>query len=186
MLLPQIVLSFAAPLASLFDPKGPQQLPLAPHLSRSSFTPLLPPAIPLAVKSVYVNAVLPTGGDQGSRGYLAGSWPRHWPVSYPGSAKSYNLGWSGMVNVDGKSYVFLGDPEIDFHGTKPPVATQTAFLYTASRSIFTFDAGGVDFNVTFFSPVTPHDLVRMSLPLSYMSVDVDPAALRKQIGRAHV
>ena len=177
MLIPQIVLSVVAPLSRILE--SSKQLPLRPHLVRSSFTPLLPPAIPLAVKSVYVNAVLPTGGDDGSGGYLAGSWPHHWPVSYPGSAKSYHLGWAGMIDVDGESYVFLGDPEVDSRHTKPQVATQTAFHFTASQSIFTFEAGGLDFNVTFLSPVTPHDLIRMSLPLSYMSVDVDPHGLRK-------
>ena len=177
MLIPQIVLSVVAPLSRILE--SSKQLPLRPHLVRSSFTPLLPPAIPLAVKSVYVNAVLPTGGDDGSGGYLAGSWPHHWPVSYPGSAKSYHLGWAGMIDVDGESYVFLGDPEVDSRHTKPQVATQTAFHFTASQSIFTFEAGGLDFNVTFLSPVTPYDLVRMSLPLSYMSVDADPHGLRK-------
>ncbi|KAK4694522.1 hypothetical protein P7C70_g8718, partial [Phenoliferia sp. Uapishka_3] len=185
MLIPQLVLSIASPLSSIFN-SPPHDLSASapsyahqPSSSRSTFSPLLPPAIPLAVKSVYLNAVLPTGGDDGSKGYLAGSWPHHWPVSYPGSDKAYHLGWSGMISVDGKAYVFLGDPEVDSKGYRPPVASQKAFHYTASTSVFAFEAGGIDFNVTFFSPVTPKDFLRQSLPLSYLSVDVDSRGLRK-------
>lgn len=182
MRLPQTVISLLTPLSSFYSPSNQQpsvvQSPLRHHpvtAGRSTFSPLLPPAIPLAVKSIYLNAWLPGGAG----GYLAGTWPKHWPVNHPDSAKGFALSWAGLIRVDGHSFVFLGDPEVDDRGTRPPVATQLAFHYTASQSIFSFEAGGVPFNVTFLSPVTPHDFKRMSLPLSYLSVDVDPAALRK-------
>ncbi|GAA5906567.1 hypothetical protein JCM5296_000291 [Sporobolomyces johnsonii] len=149
---------------------------------RSSFSPLLPPAIPLAVKSPYLNAWLSTGGDRGSRGYLAGNWAQHWPIHYPGSDKDYRLSWAGMISVDGTAYEFLGAPVSDLSASdvgKMHVARQIAFEYTATRSVFSFLAGGVAFNATFLSPVTPNDELRLSLPFSYLSVDVDPAALKK-------
>lgn len=50
---------------------------------------------------------------------------------------------------------------------------QTAFEYTSTRSIFTMDVNGqVEMTITFLSPVYPDDLLRASLPYSYMNVDV--------------
>ena len=46
---------------------------------------------------------------------------------------------------------------------------QTAFEYTSTRSIFTMSVGGsVQMKITFLSPVTPDELLRSSLPYSYM------------------
>ncbi|KAM0751572.1 glutaminase GtaA [Meredithblackwellia eburnea MCA 4105] len=186
MLVPQLLLSIAtSQWQSVYNYYNPSQRPVLLHHPAAdkapvgTFSPLLPPAIPLAVKSIYLNAHLTTGGDYGSHGQLPGNWPHHWPVQYPGSEKGYILGWAGIIQVDGSSFVFLGDPHIDSNGSKPPVATQTSFHYTASTSVFSFKAAQVHFNATFFSPVTPHDLKRMSLPLSYLSIDVDPRDLKK-------
>ena len=49
----------------------------------SSFSPARPPAIPLAVKSPYVNCWQQAGSDSenggpGNGGYLAGQWPTFW------------------------------------------------------------------------------------------------------------
>jgi hypothetical protein len=55
-----------------------------------------------------LNALLPTGGDGGSKGHLAGSWARHWPVHYPGSPRDYRLSWAGLIRIDGTTYEFLG------------------------------------------------------------------------------
>ena len=50
---------------------------------------------------------------------------------------------------------------------------QTAFEYTSTRSIFTMSVGGyVEMKITFLSPVTPDELLRSSLPYSYMEVEV--------------
>ncbi|GAA5859784.1 hypothetical protein JCM8547_007026 [Rhodosporidiobolus lusitaniae] len=139
----------------------------------SSFSPLLPPAIPLAVKSPYTSAWLSTGGENGSKGYLAGDWAQHWPVHYAGSQRDHRLSWAGLIQVDGRTFQFLGDP---LEGKSS--ARQTAFEYTATRSIFSFEAEGVRFNATFLSPVTPHDFVRQSLPFSYLAVDLDVESLK--------
>ncbi len=62
-------------------------LPLASLLSfshaASTFSPARPPAIPLAVKSPYVNCWQQAGSDAesggpGNGGYLAGQWPTFW------------------------------------------------------------------------------------------------------------
>lgn len=55
-------------------------------------------------------------------------------------------------------------------------ATQTAYEYTSTRSIFTFNVGGlVRMTVTFLSPITPDDLTRSSLPYTYLEVGVKSA-----------
>jgi uncharacterized protein (DUF608 family) len=50
---------------------------------------------------------------------------------------------------------------------------QTDFEYTSTRSIFTMNVDDkVQMKITFLSPVSPDDLLRSSLPYSYMDVEV--------------
>ena len=52
-------------------------------------------------------------------------------------------------------------------------ANQTSFKYTSTRSIFALNIDDLlEVKVTFLSPVTPDDLLRSSLPYSYMKVGV--------------
>tara|TARA_R110002060_G_scaffold47902_3_gene58912 strand:- start:381 stop:578 length:198 start_codon:yes stop_codon:yes gene_type:complete len=44
----------------------------------STFSPARPPAIPLAVKSPYLNLYQFAGSDGGNGGLLAGEWPSFW------------------------------------------------------------------------------------------------------------
>ncbi|KAI8956632.1 glutaminase GtaA [Daldinia sp. FL1419] len=125
----------------------------------SSFSPARPPAIPLAVKSPYLNSWLNVGSDGGNGGYLAGEWPKFW--------SQQNTGWAGFIRVDGKAYNWLGAP------TGADVVDQTEFSYTSTRSTFVMNVGGkVEMNITFLSPVTPSDLKRQSLVFSYLDVGV--------------
>ncbi len=57
-------------------------LGLCQHMSMavSTFSPARPPAIPLAVKSPYMNTYLFAGSDGGNGGYLAGQWPQFWAL----------------------------------------------------------------------------------------------------------
>ena len=70
--------------------------------------------------------------------------------------------------VDNASYAWMGaSPQLNVS------VQQTAFEYTSTRSIFTMDVDGkVEMKITFLSPVSPDDLVRSSLPYSYMDVAV--------------
>lgn len=47
----------------------------------STFSPARPPAIPLAVKSPYLNTYQDAGSDGGNGGYLAGQWPKFWALA---------------------------------------------------------------------------------------------------------
>lgn len=47
-------------------------------LAQSTFEPVRPPAVPLAVRSPYLNTWLDAPRDGEERGYLAGQYPRFW------------------------------------------------------------------------------------------------------------
>ncbi|KAL0261420.1 hypothetical protein SLS55_002850 [Diplodia seriata] len=130
--------------------------------SASTFNPARPPALPLAVKSPYLNTWLNAGSDGGNGGYLAGQWPVHW--------SNQITGWAGMIRVDGTAYKWMGDP---LAADGPAVVTQNSFEYTSTRSIFNMDVDGkVSMNITFLSPITPDDFQRQSLIFSYLNVEV--------------
>ncbi|KAF8213809.1 DUF1793-domain-containing protein [Mycena galopus ATCC 62051] len=121
-------------------------------------TPFSPPAIPLAVRSPYLNTWL----AQGEGTALNNAWATFWDGAV--------TAWVGFVNVDGESYSFLGTPSVA--GSSFTQATQKSFTLTSTQSIFVLSAGPVDVTVTFLSPVDATDLVRQSIPMSYMHVSV--------------
>ena len=56
------------------------------------------------------------------------------------------------------------------------LVNQVSFEYTATRSTFVMDVGGlVTMNITFLSPVNPTDSKRQSLTFSYVDVVVSSA-----------
>ncbi|KAJ7356633.1 hypothetical protein DFH08DRAFT_770718 [Mycena albidolilacea] len=121
-------------------------------------TPFNPPSIPLAVRSPYLNTWLP----QGQGVALNDAWPSFWAGRI--------TAWVGFVRVDGISYTFLGAPVVD--GANFTKATQKSFSFTSTQSTFVLSAGPVDVTATFLSPVEPTDLVKQSIPLSYLHVSV--------------
>ncbi|KAA8618543.1 glutaminase GtaA [Pyrenophora tritici-repentis] len=125
----------------------------------STFTPTRPPSLPLAVKSPYLSTWFPAGSNGGNGGYLPGQWPSFWTGQW--------LGWTGLIKVDGTTYLWMGAPK-DFNNK----ANQTSFEYTSTKSIFTMTAGNVELKVTFLSPLTPKDYKRQSLIFSYMDIEV--------------
>lgn len=93
------------------------------------------------------------------------------------------FGWSGYIRVDGSSFVWLGN--------LLPTTNLTNLAITPTRTIFTLQAGPMQLNVTFLSPIEvrrvsirkiktsliynlakPSDLVRQSLPFSFVYVEV--------------
>ncbi|KAJ3971497.1 hypothetical protein EV361DRAFT_799932 [Lentinula raphanica] len=119
-------------------------------------TPFNPPSIPLAVRTPYLSCWLP----QGSGAALNSVWPEFWTGSI--------LGWAGFVKVDGVAYSFLGAPAVS--GATFSQATQQSFSFTSTQSTFVLSAGPIDVTVKFLSPVEPTDLVKQSIPFSYMAV----------------
>ena len=146
---------------------------------KGSFTPIAPPSLPLAVKGPYISTWLPTGGnlnatppnDVGNGGLLAGQDPSFWTSSY-GATGDYRLGWHGFIRVDNVTYQWMGNA----FGTtvaKGQNAEQLSADYTSTKTTFKFKAGGVGFTVLFMTPVWPEDLVRQSIPLSYLNIEID-------------
>ncbi|KAF7299431.1 hypothetical protein MIND_00892900 [Mycena indigotica] len=118
-------------------------------------TPFNPSAIPLAVRSPYLNTWLAQGGNGRA---LSSTWPSFWT----GQA------CPRLAKIDGINYSWLGTPAVD--GVTYTRATQKSVTITATQSIFVLSAGPVDLTVTFLSPVEPNDLVKQSFPFSYVSV----------------
>lgn len=82
------------------------------------------------------------------------------------------MGWNGFIRIDNVTYQWMGKSfgETVRAGTN---AKQLAMTYTATRTIFQFQADAVLFNVTFMTPIWPHDYLRQSLPLSYLHFELD-------------
>ncbi len=123
-------------------------------VTASTFTPVRPPATPLAVRAPYL-----------STWQFADNLPGTWPTFWNGVVKAI----AGIARIDGNPYVFCGNPGSNNAPIAPPM-TQTALEVTPTRSIYTLQAGGVTLTVTFLSPVEATDLRRLSMPLSYIFV----------------
>ncbi|KAF9884633.1 hypothetical protein FE257_001386 [Aspergillus nanangensis] len=122
-----------------------------------TFSPLIPPSYPLAVRTPYLSAWLP--------GHMALNLPSSSPQFWFGN----NLTWSVIARVDGHPYTLFGvSNELD--GSEG--ATVIGGRFTSTHSIFTLTAGPRNFTLDFLSPVSPKNLLRQSLPLSYLTVMV--------------
>ncbi|KAI0278703.1 hypothetical protein BGY98DRAFT_505082 [Russula aff. rugulosa BPL654] len=115
------------------------------------------PIIPLAVRSPYLNCWLQYN-ETSSR-----SFGHTWPKT---SKLSQTLGWTVLVRVDDQTYSFLGDVDPNLiNGTVNP----NIIFVGPSSSILTGVAGPMEVNLTFLNPIEPQDLVKQSIPFSYMS-----------------
>ncbi|KAH8888530.1 glutaminase GtaA [Thozetella sp. PMI_491] len=126
------------------------------------YSPARPPSVPLAVRSPYLSAWSTTAGG----GTLNSNNVRFW--------NGDSLGWEGIVVVDGIAYEYLGTGSRNLP-VLPNVrsATPKNVRYDSQYSNFTFEAGGVKIAASFFSPVTPKDICRTSIPLSYLTTAVE-------------
>ena len=123
------------------------------------FDPVRPPAIPLAVKSPYLNTWLAADNT-------SGTWPTFWTGRITAML--------GLIRVDGESYLFIGS-EPALPSTLPyalPTMREISVEITATKSTFVLQNAGVELTLTFFSPIEPGDLTRQSRPLSYISSSV--------------
>ncbi|KIY43959.1 DUF1793-domain-containing protein [Fistulina hepatica ATCC 64428] len=122
-----------------------------------SYSPLLPPSYPLAVRNPYLSAWLP--------GNLAAN------LSFSSAQFWYgnDLGWSILARVNNQTYNVFGVPS-------PANETRSASLlsatYTSTHTVFTVAADTVNLTIDFFSPVDFSDYVRQSLPFSYLTISV--------------
>ncbi|RYP68049.1 hypothetical protein DL771_006890 [Monosporascus sp. 5C6A] len=127
-----------------------------------SYSPLRPPAIPLAVRSPYTSAWSATSGHS----TLNNLRPTFWPGD--------SVGWEGIVTIDEVSYEYMGAAVQDLPflpSFKAAVPQDVSF--DSQYSNFTFLAGPVSVTASFFSPVVPKDTCRSSIPLSYLTTTVE-------------
>lgn len=122
---------------------------LAPTIS-----PLRPPAVPLVVRGPYVNTW-----------QFSDSAPGTWPTFWTGGVKAI----TGMARIDGTAYAFFGAPPSSIVSQQ---MTQTQLEIMPTQSRYVFQAGGVTLYLTFLSPVEATDIQRLSMPLGYLSAQV--------------
>ncbi|KAF9071443.1 DUF1793-domain-containing protein [Rhodocollybia butyracea] len=119
-----------------------------------------PPAIPLAVRTPYLQAYLTHTSATSS----INNWPNFW-------TGNHTLGWSGLLRVDGTPYEWLGRAVEDgglSNKSQVTAAKIIGYQVTPTRTIISLTAGAIALNVTFLSPIEPTDLVKQSFPFTYI------------------
>jgi hypothetical protein len=74
----------------------------------------------------------------------------------------------GFIEVDGKTYRFLGLEPL-YNNVTTNAAAQQWVSVNATQTIYQFSCGGVDLTLTFTSPLLLSDLELLSRPVSYIS-----------------
>lgn len=101
--------------------------------------------------------------------WLPGNAAASLPSSSPQFWFGNELHWSVIARVGDQAYSLFGvsDTPDDVQA-----ATVTKAEYTSTHSVFTLEAGSKTFTLDFLSPVSPQNLLRQSLPFSYLTVSV--------------
>ncbi|KAJ5175815.1 uncharacterized protein N7482_001692 [Penicillium canariense] len=137
--------------ASLLSSFCGDQGPITHHPAR-------PPSYPLAVRNPYLSTWMPADRVEQLPYADAQFWAGH------------DLGWSVIVRVDGQVYSLMGVPDLEASTIRPAAVRRAEF--TSTHSLFDLTAGPVAFTLDFFSPVSPSNYLRQSLPFSYLTVQV--------------
>ncbi|QPC83390.1 DUF4965 domain-containing protein [Phototrophicus methaneseepsis] len=119
---------------------------------------LRPPAVPLVVNDPYMSVWSTTDT-------LTERWTSHWT----GTRQTL----FGMLRIDGQAYRFMG-LSTRHYGIDIPAMTQTSVEVLPTRTIYQFEAAGIQLALTFVTPLLPHDLDVMSRPVTYVDFDVEP------------
>lgn len=95
------------------------------------------------------------------------------PTSTPQFWTGANLTWSVLARVDGAAYTLFG---VSTSVPGSEAASVNSAQYTSTHSIFKLKAGNTTFELDFFSPVSPKNYLRQSLPFSYLTISVSGLA----------
>lgn len=90
---------------------------------------------------------------------LTQEFTKHWT----GTVQSI----ASLIRIDGKAYRLMG-PEPGFI----PGLPQIGLSVLPTRTIYRFAGAGVQVTLTFLTPALPHDLDKLSWPLTYITWDV--------------
>jgi hypothetical protein len=113
------------------------------------FSPIHPHSYPLAVRNPYLNLWVPGNRVDALPSASAQFWT------------GVDVTWSIIARVDGVAYGLFGVPQ---HIEQLRRATVVRATYTSTHTTFSLTAASVSFELDFFSPVSPTDYVRQSLP----------------------
>jgi Glutaminase A six helical-hairpin domain/Domain of unknown function (DUF5127)/Domain of unknown function (DUF4964) len=119
-----------------------------------------PPAIPLVTHDPYFSIWSTTN-------LLTDSPTKHWT----GTDQPLN----GLVRIDGSTFRFLGDQPRGLAALK-----QVSFELTPTRTMYSFEGGGIHLALTFLTPALPGDLDVLTRPVTYISFEA-----RSMDGREH-
>jgi hypothetical protein len=115
---------------------------------RASSTLFRPPAVPLVTHDPYFSAW--SFADR-----LTDDWSKHWTGA--------NHALCGIARIDGKPYRFMGvRPE------SVPAMPQVRLQVLPTRTVYTFEADGVELQMTFLTPALPYNLEVLSRPVTYI------------------
>ncbi|HEY0007970.1 MAG TPA: DUF4965 domain-containing protein [Tepidisphaeraceae bacterium] len=118
--------------------------------SSDKLPPLRPPAVPLVVHDPYFSVW--SFSDE-----LTAEWPRHWTGA--------NQTAVGLIRVDGKTFRYLGGGP----GEVPAARQIGLALVLPTRTVYSFEVGGVQLTLTFTTPALPDDLDLLSRPVTYLT-----------------
>jgi hypothetical protein len=114
-----------------------------------------PPAVPLIAVDPYFSV-------WSMSPLLTDEWSRHWTgVNHP---------LSGLARIDGEVFRFMG-PAPD----GSPIMRQRNVEVLPTRTLYRFEALGVELTLTFLTPTLPHDLRVLSWPVTYVRFDARSA-----------
>lgn len=125
---------------------------VAGALCAQALAPFRPPAVPLVTHDPYFS--IWSMADQ-----LTDAQTKHW------TGTDHQL--AGFLRVDGKPYRFMGSGGRN----SPEAMRQTSLDVLPTRTIYRFDAAGVQLTLTFFTPSFPQDLDLLSRPVTYVSFE---------------
>ena len=109
---------------------------------------LRPPAVPLVTIDPYTSCW--SFGDR-----LYDDWPKHWTGT--------DFALCGLVRVDGKPMRFMGGPAV-----LGEAVHQASLEVRATTTLYKFEAGPIELEVEFQSPLLLDDLDLLSRPASYI------------------
>jgi len=140
--------------------------------AEASFTPILPPSYPLAVRNPYLSGsvfqhILRRFPLIVFLAWLPGNEVADLSTAVAQFYHGQQLTWSVMARIDGNTYSLFGVPR---PGDNIKPGTLKSADFSATHSAFTVTAKDVKFVLDFFSPVSPHNYTRQSMPFSYLTV----------------
>ena len=98
-------------------------------------------------------------------GNLASNAPRASAQFWDGTT----LNWAVIARVDGQNYALFGATKKTPYRSVQ-TAQQNSINYTSTHTYIDLNAGLANFVLDFFTPVSPTNLLRQSLPYSYLTV----------------